>query len=115
MVARAAVPVGVDDGAAGGVLRALALGAEPPVWPNGQNAVTSALLGNQPLLADLAAGTTVKVPLRGTLSHPEIDREILARHLKELGKTLLRRGAMRGAAELFIRRSRAREESKPKP
>lgn len=77
--------------------------------------VTSALLGNQMLLADIAAGTTVKVPLRGTLSQPEIDREVLAIHMKDLAKTLLKRGAMRGAAELLMRRARTKEEPKSRP
>jgi len=68
--------------------------------------ITPALVANNPLLVDIAAGTTLRVPVRGTLSQPQIDRGAMAAHLGDLGKTLLKRGAVRGATELLLRLGR---------
>lgn len=71
--------------------------------------ITPALVANNPLLVDIAAGTTLRVPVRGTLSQPQIDRSAMASHLGDLGKTLLKRGAVRGATELLLRLGRRRD------
>ena len=73
--------------------------------------VTPAMLGHNPLLADIAAGTQVRVPISGTLTRPTVDQEAFATNMKLLGKSLLTRGATRGALEL-LRRMR-RDPSRP--
>ena len=50
--------------------RNIALNATVPVTP--------AMLGNNPLLSDIAAGTKVRLPIRGTLDRPSIDQEAFA-------------------------------------
>jgi hypothetical protein len=77
--------------------------------------ITAALLGDRPLLADIAEGALVTVPIRGTLSQPRIDRQALGAHMKDLGKTLLTRGAVRGASELLFRLTRPRDPDAPPP
>lgn len=77
--------------------------------------ITPALLGNNPILSDIAAGTRVSVPIRGTLSRPRVDREALAAALKDLGKTLLERSAVTGAAALLERLTRPRDPNAPPP
>jgi translocation and assembly module TamB len=77
--------------------------------------VTPAMLGNNEILSDIAAGTRVKLPIRGTLDHPRIDREALAENLKETARSLLTRGATRGALELLMRMSRPRDPDAPPP
>ena len=71
--------------------------------------VTAAMLGNNPLLSDIAAGTQVRLPIGGTLSKPKIDREAFTASLKDLGKSLLTRGATRGALELLLRATRPKD------
>ncbi len=63
--------------------------------------VTRAMVGNRPVLGDIVEGTAIRVPIRGTLRKPEIDREAMNLAMKDLGKTLLERGIGRGAAELL--------------
>ncbi len=71
--------------------------------------VTAAMLGNNPLLSDIAAGTQVRLPIGGTLSNPKVDREAFTAGLKDLGKSLLTRGATRGALELLMRATRPKD------
>jgi translocation and assembly module TamB len=75
--------------------------------------VTSTMLGNNPLLSDIAGGTKVKLPISGTLDNPEIDREAFATNLQDLAKTLLTRGATRGALELLMRLGRPKDPDAP--
>ncbi len=78
--------------------------------------VTSAMLGNNPLLSDIAAGTQVRLPIGGTLSNPKVDREAFTASLKDLGKSLLTRGATRGALELLMRATRPKDpDAAPAP
>jgi translocation and assembly module TamB len=77
--------------------------------------VTPAMLGNNPLLSDIASGTKVRLPIGGTLDKPEIDREAFSTNLQELAKTLLARGATRGAMELLMRLSRPKDPNAPPP
>ncbi len=65
--------------------------------------VTPAMLGNNALLTDIAAGTMVRLPINGTLNQPRIDQEAFAQNMKAMGKSLLTRGATRGALELLMR------------
>ena len=87
--------------------RNLALTASVPV--------TSAMVANLPILDDIVAGTRIKVPIGGTLDKPKVDREAANLALKDLGKKLLGRTAVRGAAELFLRMRRPRDPNAPPP
>ena len=81
--------------------RNLALTATLPVTP--------AMLGNNPFLADVASGAQVRLPIGGTLNKPTIDRDAFAANLRDLGKSLLTRGAMRGVLELLNRANRPKD------
>ena len=87
--------------------RNLALTATLPVTP--------AMLGNNDFLTDLVAGTQVRLPISGTLNRPQIDQDALTASLKDLGKSLLTRGATRGALELFKRFGQPRNPNTPPP
>ena len=71
--------------------------------------ITPAMLGNNPLLGGVVAGTRVEVPIGGTLAAPKVDKEAFNLALKDLGKDLLRRGVGVGAAELLMRLAKPRE------
>ena len=75
--------------------------------------VTPAMLGDNPLLRDIVAGTRVRVPINGTLNRPRLDQAAFTAELKELGKSLLTRGATRGALELLRRMNRNRGQNAP--
>jgi translocation and assembly module TamB len=77
--------------------------------------VSPAMLGNNPLLSDIIAGTKVQLPIGGTLDHPQIDKQAFSKNLQELGKTLLARGATRGAMELLMRLTRPKDPDAPPP
>ena len=92
-----AFPIGPDakielDGSVG-FDRTLALRAAVPI--------TGSMLGNQAALKDLVGGTQVAVPIGGTLTHPTLDRQALAMGVRDLGKTLIKRGAAREANDLL--------------
>ena len=73
--------------------------------------VTPAMLGDNPLLSDIAAGTQIRVPINGTLNSPSIDQKAFTAELKVLGKSLLTRGATRGALEILRRMNRNRAQN----
>ncbi len=75
--------------------------------------VTPAMLGNNPLLSDIASGTKVRLPIKGTLDRPSIDQEAFKANLADLGKSLLTRGATRGAIELLMRMTRPKDPDAP--
>ncbi|WP_435017051.1 hypothetical protein TA3x_004641 [Tundrisphaera sp. TA3] len=79
--------------------------------------MTPAMFGEYAMLADIAGGTRVSLPIRGNLDRPELDREALAAHLKDLGQSLITRGATRGAIELLkgLARPRDTAEDAPEP
>ena len=77
--------------------------------------VTAAMLGNNPLLSDIASGVRVSLPIGGTLDHPAIDQDAFKASLQELSKTLLTRGATRGAMELLMRMTRPKDPNAPPP
>ena len=87
--------------------RNLALTATLPVTP--------AMLGNNALLSDIAAGTRIRLPIGGTLSRPTIDQNAFTASLKDLGKSLLTRGAARGALELLLRAGQPKDVNAPPP
>ncbi len=87
--------------------RNLALTASLPVTP--------AMLGNNPLLSDIAAGVRVSLPIGGTLDRPQLDKDAFKANLQDLGKTLLTRGATRGAMELLMRLAQPRDPNAPPP
>ena len=73
------------------------------------------MLGNNDLLSDIAAGTSIKLPISGTLDAPSIDRDAFQAGLKDMGKSLLTRGATRGALELLMRLGRPSDPNAPPP
>jgi translocation and assembly module TamB len=77
--------------------------------------ITGALLAGSPLLADLVGGTRLTIPIGGTLDAPRLDRDALATNLKDLGKTLIRRGTTQGAADLLFRLFQRRTATAPAP
>ena len=76
--------------------------------------LTPAMVGNLPILNDIVEGTRITVPIRGTLQHPEIDKDAMNLVLQDLVKTL-GRGATRGAADLLMRLTRPRDPNAPPP
>lgn len=77
--------------------------------------ITPAMVGNAPVLSDIVSGQRISVPITGTLREPKIDRDALNLALKDLGKSLLENGAVRGAAELLMRLGRRVGEGAPPP
>ncbi len=76
---------------------------------------TSALVGNVGILGDIIEGTKISVPIRGTLQHPEIDKQALKLGIEDLGKTLLDRTAGAGVGALLERLTRPRDPNAPPP
>jgi translocation and assembly module TamB len=76
----------------------LALRADVPI--------TGAMLGRDPMLQNLAQGATIPVPIGGTLSHPRADRRAAGAALKELSKSIFKRGGEQEAIDLLKRLSR---------
>ncbi|MBX6315451.1 MAG: hypothetical protein IRY99_21445, partial [Isosphaeraceae bacterium] len=81
--------------------RNLHLTASVPLLPE--------MLRDRPVLSVLFEGQRIAVPIRGTLSHPRVDRDAFRASLRALGEDLLTRGAVRGAAELLQRLARPRD------
>ena len=77
--------------------------------------VTGAMFSNNPLLGEIVSGTKVRVPIRGTLAAPKLDKAEFNAALKDLGKTLLVRGAGVGALELLDRMARPRDPNATPP
>ena len=77
--------------------------------------VTPAMFGNRPVLGDIVSGTKVRVPIRGTLEEPEIDREAFKTALRGLGNDLLGRGLTRGVLGLIEQIGRGRDPNAPPP
>jgi translocation and assembly module TamB len=77
--------------------------------------ITAPMLGNNPLLMDILSGTRISVPIRGTLSQPKLDRDAFASSLLDLTKTVVGRGAVRGATELLMRLGRVRDPQAAPP
>ncbi|WP_422927098.1 hypothetical protein [Singulisphaera sp. PoT] len=77
--------------------------------------LTTAMVGNRPLLGNIVGGTRIQVPIRGTLSKPVVDRDAMNFALKDLGKTLLERSAVQGAAAILERLTKGRDPNAPPP
>lgn len=77
--------------------------------------VTGAMFGNNPLLGDIVSGTKVQIPIGGTLEKPKLDKAGFNAALKDLGKSLLVKGAGVGALELLGRMARPRDPNAPPP
>ncbi len=66
--------------------------------------ITAAMLGGDDrLLGEIVGGTRVGVPIGGTFSHPRLDRGALQAGLREVSRSLIRRGAQVGVSELLNR------------
>ena len=77
--------------------------------------VTPVMFGNNPLLGEIVSGTNVRLPIGGTLAAPKLDKAAFNAELKDLGKTLLVRGAGVGVLELLDRMARPRDPNAPPP
>lgn len=75
--------------------------------------ITAAMVGNAPVLSALVENQRIRVPIRGTLNDPKIDREAFNLSLKDLGQSILGNGMVRGAAEMLLRFPRARDPNAP--
>jgi translocation and assembly module TamB len=73
----------------------LALRAEMPL--------SGSVAGRDPVLRDLARGTTIAVPVAGTLKRPKVDRQALAAAMREASKSLLKREVKEEGTELLKR------------
>ena len=90
-----------------GFNRDLNLTASIPILPN--------MLADRPVLGAVAGDARVRIPIRGTLQKPEVDAEAFKLGMKEMGRTLLERGAIEGAAGLLERLLRPRDPNAPPP
>ncbi len=77
--------------------------------------VTPQMVGNRDFLSDVVEGARISVPIKGTLGKPRIDRDAFKKGLAGLGKEMLERTAVRGAAELLMRLARPRGENDAPP
>ncbi len=76
--------------------------------------VTGAMLGRDQMFENLAGGTTIPVPIGGTLEHPTVDRGALAAAVKEITRSVLKRGAEQEATDFLKRLSRDRNPPTPR-
>ncbi len=79
--------------------------------------ISPSLFSNRPLLGEIVAGTKIRVPIRGTLSSPMIDKDAFNAGMRDMGKDLLTRSAGLGALELLDRLAnpRPRDPAAPPP
>ena len=77
--------------------------------------VLPSMLADRPVLGGIAGTTKIKVPIRGTLKKPEIDREAFDLALKDMGRSLLEGAVTQGAAALFQRLTQGRDPNLPPP
>ena len=87
--------------------RNLNLVATVPVLPPG--------LSDRPLLQDVAGGVKIRVPIRGTIENPVVDKEAFNLGMKSTGQEVLGKGLTRGAAALLERLTRPRDPNAPLP
>ena len=66
-------------------------------------------LANAPLVNDLVGPAMIRVPIRGTLDQPQVDKEAFKQGMKEMGKSVLERSVTRGAVSLFDLITRPRD------
>ncbi len=90
-----------------GFNRDLNLTASIPLLPN--------MLADRPILGAVAGDARVRIPIRGTLQKPEVDAEAFKLGMKDMGRSLLERGAIEGAAGLLERMLRPRDPNAPPP
>ena len=64
-----------------------------PILPNA--------LAGRPILGELAGDARIKIPIRGTLKAPEIDKQAFNLGMKDLGKSMLDRTVGQGLSELI--------------
>ena len=85
--------------------RKLNLVASVPVVPTA--------LANAPLVNDFVGPAMIRVPIRGTLDKPEVDRQAFNLGMKETGRSVLERSVTRGAVVLFDLLTRPRDPGAP--
>ena len=72
-----------------------------------------ALGGDEGTVNELLEALQVGVPIGGTLARPTIDRRALRIGLRDLGKSLLKKGSQRDAAKMLERLVRPQDENAP--
>ena len=79
--------------------------------------LTPAMVGNNPVLGEMVAGTKFQVPITGSLAAPKFDKEAFRLGMKDLGKSLLTRSVGVGALELLnqLAKPRAIDPDAPPP
>ena len=77
--------------------------------------MTSAMFPNRPMIGDIISGTSVKVPIGGSLSRPKLDKTAMNANLKEFGTSLLTKTAGLGALELLNKLAQPRDPNAPPP
>lgn len=72
-------------------------------------------LADKPLIGGIAARSRVRIPIRGTMDHPEVDPEAFKLGMKELGKSVLEEGVPQGVLDLLKMFQREPDPNAPPP
>ncbi|MFO0952326.1 MAG: hypothetical protein U0835_14480 [Isosphaeraceae bacterium] len=86
--------------------RNINLVASVPILPTG--------LLDKPVIGDIAATAVIRVPVRGNLGDPQVDRAF-NRGMKEMGKNVLERSLTRAVPGLLDLITRLRDPNAPSP
>ena len=78
-----------------------------PILPN--------VLAERPILGGLAGDARIKIPIRGTLKAPEIDKQAFDLGMKDLGKTMLDRTVGPGLSDLIQSMAERAKANPPAP
>ncbi len=74
---------------------------------------TSRMVGNVPILSEIAQGTRLTFPIRGTLAKPKFDKEAFQASMKSMGQGLAQRGIVFGLGGLLDLISQPRRPNNP--
>ena len=75
--------------------------------------VTAAMVANRPVLSAIVEGTSIQVPIGGTLDRPKVDKEAFNLALKDLGRSLLNRAVSQGIPSLLMKLAQPRDPNAP--
>jgi translocation and assembly module TamB len=87
--------------------RHLNLVASVPIVPSG--------LADKPVIGEIAGAAVIRVPIRGTMQDPQVDREAFKIGMKEMGQSVLEKGLTRGVPGLLDLITRPRDPNAPPP
>ena len=77
--------------------------------------ITPKMVGDNPFLGNVVDGARVSVPIGGTLDAPKVDADAFKLGLRDVGRGLLGRTAVKGLGEILTRMARPREPAAPAP